>query len=1099
MPINQKDSVKRDDTVARLWTGVSTAALCTFLTVGPALAQAAADSSDEAIVVTGIRRSLANAQEIKRTSDTVVDAITAQDIGALPDRSVTEALQRVPGVAINRFAGTNDPDHFSVEGSGVVVRGLNFVRSEFNGRDAFAAGVYGQSLNFADVPSELLGSVEVYKNVTAEAIEGGLAGTVNLNTRKPFDNNGFHLGFDLEGNYADFAKKSSPTASLLISNTWATAGGGKFGLLGDVSSSEVLSRADGIQVTNFQTRDGTYVNASNSGGQTLVCRNLLPSDTDTMTLPAGGAACSDTGTAGADGFADYAGTRYAPLGGQFRTQDYDRKRDGQALAAQYENSSGTALITGQFLRSHTTNAWGEHTFETAPDLSEYNTYPVGCRQNGNGPAGSGPNPPTNIRAECPTSTFTNYQYAADGLFESGYITYPGTGWRSGNSGSATSYVPTGGLQQSLSRRQVFEENTVEDYGLNGKFNITDRFDLQLDVDYTKSVHDNLDVSSFGSTFADEELDLTGHLPVVTPHKPSTLNATWAAPNPTLVGETDAQYFQDPNVQFWRAAMDHIEHSTGHELSYKADAAYRFDDDSLIRQVKFGARYADRDQTVRYTTYNWGAISEIWSGTAVSVQQGGLNNVDFYRFPDFFRGKTPGPVGGYYYNQDLIDGYQSASTYFDSLNDIWHTTNGAGASNRWVPLAQRAGVVAGTDFLPSEIQPIQEKDTDVYLMASFGFDSAMPVTGNIGVRYVHTDIDSSGQIGTPSQSALGITSDFATRCAAPAPPAPPPGGICGIGSVAYGQLQQWATGVTTPDAQSNSYTYALPSLNVKLEATDQLIFRFAASRVMARPENDYLRDFFTYSVDSGGGVNASVGNPHLKPALASQYDLTAEWYFSEVGSLTFDVFYKTVHGFFYQGLVHEDVTSNGITEPVLVKGPRNYDGDGKIQGFEIAYQQTFDFLPGWLNGFGTSANYSYIDSKGLPNTFLNGGSLANSSTVPPGNLPLEGLSRDNVNVALFYEKGPISIRTAYNWRSRFLLTAADVIFPYYSIFNDATGQLDASAFYSLSPNLKIGIQGVNLLDETTKTLQAYTGDPDTLADRSIFINDRRFALILRGNF
>ena len=78
--------------------------------------------SGSAIIVTGIRQSLANAQSIKRNSDTIVDAITAQDIGALPDRSVTEALQRVPGVEINRFAGSNDPDHFSVEGSGVTVR-----------------------------------------------------------------------------------------------------------------------------------------------------------------------------------------------------------------------------------------------------------------------------------------------------------------------------------------------------------------------------------------------------------------------------------------------------------------------------------------------------------------------------------------------------------------------------------------------------------------------------------------------------------------------------------------------------------------------------------------------------------------------------------------------------------------------------------------------------------------------------------------------------------------------------------------------------------------------------------------------------------------
>ena len=90
-------------------------------------APAAPTDARNAIVVTGIRQSLRNSQQIKRNSDTVVDAITAQDIGALPDRSVTEALQRVPGVAINRFAGTSDPDHFSVEGSGVIIRGLTYV------------------------------------------------------------------------------------------------------------------------------------------------------------------------------------------------------------------------------------------------------------------------------------------------------------------------------------------------------------------------------------------------------------------------------------------------------------------------------------------------------------------------------------------------------------------------------------------------------------------------------------------------------------------------------------------------------------------------------------------------------------------------------------------------------------------------------------------------------------------------------------------------------------------------------------------------------------------------------------------------------------
>src|SRR5438309_1144851 len=184
-----------------------------------------------AIIVTGIRQSLRNSQQIKRNSDTIVDAITSQDIGALPDRSVTEALQRVPGVAINRFAGASDPDHFSVEGSGVVVRGLTYVRSEFNGRDTFSTGVYGQAINFQDVPAELLGSVEVYKETTADLIEGGLSGTINMNLRLPFDNKGLHIGYDIEASYADFAKKWSPVGSLLVSDNWDT-GIGRIGLLG---------------------------------------------------------------------------------------------------------------------------------------------------------------------------------------------------------------------------------------------------------------------------------------------------------------------------------------------------------------------------------------------------------------------------------------------------------------------------------------------------------------------------------------------------------------------------------------------------------------------------------------------------------------------------------------------------------------------------------------------------------------------------------------------------------------------------------------------------------------------------------------------------
>ncbi len=1120
--------------------------------------QATDNNSDNTIVVTGIRASLANSQVIKRNSDTVVDAITAQDIGALPDRSVTEALQRVPGVSINRFAGSSDPDHFSVEGSGVVIRGLNFVRSEFNGRDAFAAGVGGQALNFADVPSELLGSVVISKNATADMIEGGLAGTVNLNTRKPFDNKGFHITFDAEANYGDMEKKWSPTGSLLVSDTWDTPGGSTFGLLADVSYSRIRNRSDGIQVTNFQTRDNTAVPYQNGNG-VLVCRSPLPSNDDTLTLPpsqldANGnvtnAPCGAVQPAGADGNADFLPVAYAPIGGQFRTQDYDRKRDGAALAAQWQSPDRNSILTLQFIRSHTTNAWGEHTFETAPDLSEYNTYPLGCHQNGNGPLYNGNG---TTRAECRINsngqfffnnndqgngynplagqTFDNYQYDSNGLFESGYITLPGTGWRTAGSGGPGTWVPTGGQQQSLSRRQVLEKSLNNDYGANFQTKFGDRWDLNLDGDYTTSHHQVKDFSVFGSTFADEELDLSGNLPVVIPHKPTTLSATWAAPNPTLASETDAQYFADQNVQFWRAAMDHFEDSKGHEAAFKGDLTYRFDDDSFLKTLKVGARYADRQQTVRYTTYNWGALSEVWSGTAVSLAQFGGDQTDFYTFPDFFRGQTPGPVGGYFYNGNLIKDYDQAATFFDQINDVWHAPTSAGgggasAANRWLPAAQRPGAIAGTPYLPSEVQKIGQRDVDGYAMLTFESHNTdgVRVSGNVGARLVSTHITSAGATSVPTQATLGITQPYHDtpgvdangnpiiipgRCELQPPPvgAPPgtqpqtPGGVCTLSEEQYNNLKAWAA--TTPtfiaSTVKNNYTMVLPSLNLKFGFTPDFQMRLAISKVLTRPDSDLIRNFVNVSIDGNGKLQSTAGNPNLKPATAWQGDITAEWYFSRVGSLTFDVFYKDVKNFFYQTSIATAIENNGITLNIPQRGPDNYNGHGKIKGFEIAYQQTFDFLPKPFDGLGVNANYSYVDSSGLPNTFLNTGTPVNIGSIPPGKLPLEGLSKHNINIEAFYEKGPVSLRVAYNWRSKFLLTAADVIFPYTSIFNAATGQLDASVFFNVTKNIKVGVQGVNLLNEVTKTLQAYTGDPKLLAPRSYFMNDRRYSFIVRGSF
>ena len=151
-------------------------ALAVAVLIGPALAQDAGQI--ETVVVTGRREALESAQKIKENSDQIVDAIVADQAGKLPDNSVTEVLARVPGVTIGRFM-SGDPDHYFIEGSGVAVRGLSQIASTLNGRSSFSASG-GRALLWEDVAPELMAAVSVYKSSTADQIEGGIGGSVDL-------------------------------------------------------------------------------------------------------------------------------------------------------------------------------------------------------------------------------------------------------------------------------------------------------------------------------------------------------------------------------------------------------------------------------------------------------------------------------------------------------------------------------------------------------------------------------------------------------------------------------------------------------------------------------------------------------------------------------------------------------------------------------------------------------------------------------------------------------------------------------------------------------------------------------------------------------
>jgi iron complex outermembrane receptor protein len=185
-------------------------------------AQAAdAGNEGEEIVVTGLRRSLQSAQNIKRNSDQIVDAIVAEDIGKLPDVAVSDTAARIPGIQVQREGG---------EASRVLLRGLDerFYATTYNGREIFTAET--RSVALQDFPAGGISAIEAFKTSTANIVEAGVSGLINVRSRRPFDFTGFEVAGSVWGNYPQQSRDAKPGAQLLISNRWDT-GAGEFGAL----------------------------------------------------------------------------------------------------------------------------------------------------------------------------------------------------------------------------------------------------------------------------------------------------------------------------------------------------------------------------------------------------------------------------------------------------------------------------------------------------------------------------------------------------------------------------------------------------------------------------------------------------------------------------------------------------------------------------------------------------------------------------------------------------------------------------------------------------------------------------------------------------
>lgn len=1082
----------------RLVIAISAAITCSLSSMAYAAEEVnkteATEKEIEVIEVRGMRNSVESAAFMKRHADTVVDVITASDIGALPDVSVTEALQRLPGVTIERFASSSDPKHFADEGTGVLVRGLDRVRSEINGRDSFSANPNG-GLSYEDFPAELLGAVEVFKNQTADQISGGIAGTVNLITRKPFDSDKQVVAVSAQANYGDYREETTPSFSALFSDNWDTSAG-KFGLLVAASQSELKTRGDGFGLGNVHSRGpadtfsydqwGTPSPGVHAGQYSNPCipgdpgwRACGPSMADTVQYTAADEAAYTPKYEAEELEGQPVGeTWYAPASYTMTTAENDRKRQGLTASLQWQSNDERITTTLERISSKASLEYREHVIAS-------------------GDRGFLPYAPNGIQW---------FNEESDGR----PLTVDGNGYLTSGVGRANN--PNLPLQ--FRSRYNFNESTVDDTSFNVVFKATELLTISADyqhIDSEQVVHNNSLTSRINGNQTAQHapfyMDLRGDIPTI-----EYLNANTSFP-PDVAPNTD------PILRL-ASGMQQEEHNEATADNFKIDVEYKLD--GVITAIKAGAYYSKKELTVRDTAYEgWQALGTPWNAQASynASPQVEPELFDRVSFADHYNGDTV--IGDN--NSFLFPQMDLAENYSQTLRDgcgTWSALGNAmdGSGDCALPYEDLADRTF-SHFAPRHISSSETTRTEFYVRGDFDFDlgdSDMVLRGNVGLRYVDYQLQSTGAINTPPTSKRGTDVN---------------GSLYNVMKNDYPSVFALASGESfSSTIDGADYTTVLPSLNLSLSVTEDVLVRFGASKGIYYPSLidsankmnislDYQEVLLDPSKPKDEATNPTVSlenieisanarNAFLEPEESVNLDLTTEWYFADAGSMTVGLFHKKLSNIIRNKQFTTTVDVGGTSSPVSAYGPAN-TGSGTIQGVELAYSQFYDMLPGIWNGLGLQVNYTYIDQNGLedPNTSPTQELSYNGAGVPITDnrnsfrqftgLPLVGYSDQNFNIVGMYEKYDISLRVAYTWRSGYLLTLreSEEFVPAYS---EDQGMMDASIYYNITESVKIGLQVSNVLGTDTKT-QYQQNQEGTLTDAFTFTSDRRYALSINAVF
>lgn len=915
------------------------ASLISMLIGGTATAQTEEGSVGiEEVMVTGIRASVMDSIASKRNSKDIVDSISAQDVGKFPDSNIAESLQRITGVSIDRSGG---------EGQFITIRGLGpaFNTVLFNGR-ALATDTTDRSFSLDVLSSDTIRAVDVYKSSNASITEGGIGGTVDIRTARPFDYNEFQGVATVAGLYSESSEELEPQASFLLSNTFMD------GKLGALVSGTYQKRTEVIRaVENFQVVPGDLT--------------LNRGPLWTWTPPEERRVIPNV---------------YSPQSLDRNVMTEERERTSINFVSQYQFNED-AVLTFDVLHSD---------FEVKAEGYTANTwfwYPTGVYE----PELGGKDPILD------NETDRNVLFL-----------------QHGSTGIASAY------------RDRFRPSDLLSTGLNLDWSITESLTLNADVFLSEARNKN-------KGYDRQILVEGGSLGYV------EYNYVPGADHPTLTQSVAIEdvALTDIDAAHYEAGGDYVE---AENSGIKFDFEYTVDS-AVVSTIGFGASLAENTKDNQRWEVDR-AAGRIYKDTrGVKLQPANAGLLEYIDIGGDWNGIS-----------DTVHGFTSVDAYLNWFTDP-ATLSQLDGDDRFAGTSAEAVFTAAGGLTPQttpDSYEVKEELTALYADIDLDFEIGVPVSMNVGVRYVETDLSSTGTI--------RVLQDF--ELVAPTPTQPIPFSLTPIYA---------SNGDYVSVSESNSYSNVLPSLTAIADLTEDVVFRLAASKTLTRPNlasvapwlnldganADANNDGVNADTDGDGVVDnredilggGSGSNPDLKPYVSTNLDLSLEYYYKDGSAVSLAYFSKDVEDWIVTGTEIERIDLASLDNvPYQVSRPRNAE-DAEISGLEFNVFHTFD------NGFGFQANYTSIDSSIELGT--------------DSDFSLEGLS-DTANLVGFYENDSFQMRVAYNWRDSFLQDLIDPTgWTNEPVYVKEYEQIDFSMSYNVSDSVTVVLDGINITDEATR--------------------------------